>query len=97
DPLRRQSARHQPENLDLAVGEREMRTRSLEQDARGDRPARDRTDREERRVAHVHRTRRAAPACAGAAPAQSTLMSETPSAGALARPALARTDDLMVV
>jgi hypothetical protein len=47
DLLRRQSARHQPEDLDLAVGEREMRTRSLKQDASGDRPARDRADREE--------------------------------------------------
>jgi len=42
DLLRRKSTRHEPEDLDLAVGEAELDARAREEDAPGDDPAGDR-------------------------------------------------------
>jgi hypothetical protein len=54
DLLRRQPARDQPQDLDLAIGEREVGTRAFEQDATRHRPADHRTEHEQRWSADIH-------------------------------------------
>lgn len=54
DLFRRQPARDQPEDLDLPIGQREVGTRAVHQDAPRQRPTDESTEGEPRRSADTH-------------------------------------------
>jgi len=54
DLFRRESARDQPQDLDLSVGQREVGAGAVQQDATRHRPTDECAEREPRRSAHVH-------------------------------------------
>jgi len=54
DLLRGEPTRDQPEDLDLAIGQREAGARALQEDAARDGPADERTEREPCRSAEIH-------------------------------------------
>jgi hypothetical protein len=86
DLLRRQPPSDEPENLDLPIGEREVGTRAVEENAPRDRPANERAKREQRRSADIH----------GGTSDRGLRRRRSRSARPLQRAALLRADDLVL-